>query len=788
MSEEPRCRYCGCCVPEALVRDPMSGLCFCNGRGNTKDSHAVHFLKRTGRTKVEFLQGTPMEKVSLECKVCGSCDVFRLGTVSMGSEQCFVCRSPCLFENFKQAKDTFTPLIVNGAFRDDFVKVPQPSEFKKINTTKAAKICREIKQGKEAPKQPEKREVKPAQLTYESYTEYEEVMKQFVQLEREMDMITANKTQFSGVKIEWDTVDGRALGKFRAPIRLFKGVSVGGSIRLKAGSQLVHLPVLAKKMKGLVVTVSCAPDKLEMVKSAKDGKIGMDVNDLVYQRQFNGLQAFGNLQQVGMEVKEIPIFNKDIAYTHIAIRSAFLGNMTEFAKRNMVRRNPLQLVLPECAEFPPLNNSQRMACENAMKKHVSLIQGPPGTGKTTVIAALAHSFVKQGHKVLVVAHTNIAVDNATMKIALAGLKPLRVFGATSEETPEMAEFSTRKFVTSDKTEFEDECHAIKEADVVLTTTGCIGGKRFRGIPFPKVIVDEAGQCPDPDIIPAVMRNCDQLILVGDHKQLGPFAQSALSKKGSYTMSLMLRLVALKQIPDLLMQQYRMHPAIAHFSSWEFYHGMIRSGIKPEDRIWKHPTINWPDNASPVMFWNTKGEEQITDGGTSYCNIDECRAIAKLLAIFEQSGVAGSSIGVISPYIGQVNLLNDGLQEMSNTSDDFFTNLEIDTVDAFQGREKDFIIFSCVRGNNEHKIGFLSDLTRMNVALTRAKFGLIVVGTASVFEKNESWAKFIEYCQKLNVLVEGEVNAWVPSTFTRFVEPPSPEAEVEEDSDEELDFI
>lgn len=775
-----QCKYCGCAVSEVLIKDPISGCCFCNGKGYTRDSHAVHFLKRTGRCQIELSQ--PSKHIL--CTVCGSSDVFRLGTVKKGQDVVIVCRNPCLFDHSLGGIDrkSFLPLIVDGCFQNDIVRIPKDGEYKRISKSQAARICREIKQGKVQQRQAEKREIRPTKLTYESFTEYEEVMKDFVNLEREMDMILARKISYQGVKIQWEQgSNGQWLGKFRAPIRLFKGVSVGNSIVFKRGSQTIRLPVLAKRMKGLLVTVSCDSEKVETVRSAKAGSLSLDVNDLVYRRQISGLKAFGNLQNLDEKLQEVPIVDKDIAYTHVAIRSAFLGNMNQFKKRNLIRRNPLTLIPPESRDFPPLNHSQMRACEIAMKQHVSLIQGPPGTGKTTVIAALAHSFVKQGHRVLIVAHTNIAVDNATVKVAAAGLKPVRVYGATSEETPEVAQFSSKRFVKKDETEFEDEHEAISKAEVVLTTTGCIGGKRFRMIPFEKVIVDEAGQCPDPDILPAVLRNSDQLILVGDHKQLGPFALSALSRKGSYTMSLMLRLVALKQMPLMLTQQYRMHPDIAYFSSREFYLGLLESGVTREDRVWKGDTISWPNPGFPLLFWNTKGEEQTSDGGTSYCNIEEGRALAKLLGVLDRNGVQGTSVAVITPYIGQVNFLNDLLQEELGETE-FFADLEIDTVDAFQGREKDFVIFSCVRGNNDHRIGFLSDLTRMNVALTRARYGLIVLGTANVFSRNDAWANFIEYCQQSNALVEGDLNEWAPSTFART----KPEKVEEEESDYEGD--
>jgi regulator of nonsense transcripts 1 len=115
-------------------------------------------------------------------------------------------------------------------------------------------------------------------------------------------------------------------------------------------------------------------------------------------------------------------------------------------------------------------------------------------------------------------------------------------------------------------------------------------------------------------------------------------------------------------------------------------------------------------------------------------------------------------------LGQVSYLSDALPALSEQK--FVGDVQIDTVDAFQGHEKDLVIFGCVRANDERAIGFLADEARMNVALTRARFGLIVVGTAAVFAKNKQWAAFVEYCQSLNAFVEGPIDNWKPATFER----------------------
>jgi regulator of nonsense transcripts 1 len=159
-------------------------------------------------------------------------------------------------------------------------------------------------------------------------------------------------------------------------------------------------------------------------------------------------------------------------------------------------------------------------------------------------------------------------------------------------------------------------------------------------------------------------------------------------------------------------------------------------------------------------------EEFTGLDNSLVNTREAEYVAKLLRKMEDNRVDPENIGIISPYVGQVDYLWDSMKYISGCSEHFLDNLEIDTIDAFQGREKEFIIFSCVRGNDKSIIGFLSNRERMNVALTRAKYGLIVVGNANSFAKSKDWSDFIEYCASHETLVEGNLDKLRPSVFER----------------------
>jgi regulator of nonsense transcripts 1 len=229
---------------------------------------------------------------------------------------------------------------------------------------------------------------------------------------------------------------------------------------------------------------------------------------------------------------------------------------------------------------------------------------------------------------------------------------------------------------------------------------------------------------------------------------------------------MRRLTENGEEPFMLKRQYRMHPVIAKFSSDTFYHGRIENGVDEDDRTYDDDSIPWPNERKPIMFWNVPTHEEYTGVDQSRVNTRESTYVAELVSKFHENGVEAEKIAIICPYLGQVEYLAAAINHLSEAADDWLDDVEIDTIDAFQGREKDFIIFSCVRGNDKNTIGFLANEERMNVALTRAKYGLIVGGNAQVFCENEKWSDFIEYCDGLKTFVEGVLGRWRRSRFVR----------------------
>eukprot|EP01107_Rhizomastix_libera_P014975 TRINITY_DN5170_c0_g1_i4.p1 TRINITY_DN5170_c0_g1~~TRINITY_DN5170_c0_g1_i4.p1 ORF type:complete len:211 (-),score=57.70 TRINITY_DN5170_c0_g1_i4:72-704(-) len=209
------------------------------------------------------------------------------------------------------------------------------------------------------------------------------------------------------------------------------------------------------------------------------------------------------------------------------------------------------------------------------------------------------------------------------------------------------------------------------------------------------------------LIPLV-KKVKQCILVGDAKQLGPIYIQA--KNAGLSRSLFERLSEFDFPTFHLQVQYRMHPCISQFPSKTFYGGNLKNGITEKDRQNKALGFPWKNPNKPIMFVSVHGREEYSSSATSFVNTAEILMIEKIIAHLLRCGIPRNDIGVITPYEGQRSLF---CMEFRNMQE-----IEISSVDAFQGREKDYIIISCVRSNPFDEIGFLGDDRRMNVLLTR----------------------------------------------------------------------
>lgn len=412
------------------------------------------------------------------------------------------------------------------------------------------------------------------------------------------------------------------------------------------------------------------------------------------------------------------------------------------------------------ANFCKLNEMQYIAVSAALTRMVTLIQGPPGTGKTVVSAVIVYNAVRQLHKkVLAVAPSNTAVDNLAVKLNKAGLKVLRIMSRRKESGSNEVDFlclhnllkdydETLGNTTSNKQRYE----LIKEADVICCTCVTAGQKLFNKFTFPFVLIDEAVQSTEPlSLIPCVY-GCTNLVLVGDQKQLGPTVLNKTVEKCGLKQSLFERLLKLGVAPYVLNIQYRMHPDLCEFPSEYFYNGQLLTG----STITK--CLNLPSN----FFYVSNGQEEVSQYGTSFINKNEAAIVEEIIRHLFKNGVVEQQIGVITPYEGQRSYI------MSKVFENEPGNLEISSVDGFQGREKDFIIVSLVRSNTYNGIGFVADRRRLNVTLTRAKYGLVIIGNPFTLYKNQMWASLLNWYDKRGNIYEGPIHALRKTSLNSFI--------------------
>jgi superfamily I DNA and/or RNA helicase len=438
----------------------------------------------------------------------------------------------------------------------------------------------------------------------------------------------------------------------------------------------------------------------------------------------------------------------------------------------------------------PLNASQREAIVHALGANdLAIIHGPPGTGKTTTVAELIRQAVAKGQRVLACAPSNTGVDNLLEKLVELGINairighPARVLESLQEHTldylveadPAMkviremrreAEMLTSKAgrwtrakpMPGAREDFKQEARRLRNdakifeeqiidtkldrASVICATTNYdpeILGDRT----FDLGVIDEACQSTEPGYWPVVLR-VEQLVLAGDHCQLPPTVLSTQATLEGLSKSMMERLVERweNRVTRQLTIQYRMHQKIMEFPSEHFYQGtLVADASVAEHTLADLPGIQTESlDAQPVLFVDTSGAdwtEELDPNGESKLNPREAIWILKQVDALLAAGLLPDQIAVIAPYSAQVRFLRDRCTS---------TGVEIDTVDGFQGREKEAVLISLVRSNSQGEVGFLGDTRRMNVAMTRAKRKLIVIGDGSTLGRNAFFKKWIEHTE------------------------------------------
>jgi len=202
----------------------------------------------------------------------------------------------------------------------------------------------------------------------------------------------------------------------------------------------------------------------------------------------------------------------------------------------------------------------------------------------------------------------------------------------------------------------------------------------------------------------------------------------------------------------------MHPCLSEFPSNTFYEGTLQNGVTVNDRAKARILFPWPTQTKPMFFYNSLGKEEYSASGTSFLNRTEAILVEQIVTTFLQAGVTPDNLGVVTPYEGQRSFIINHMQRAGKLKPQLYKQIEVASVDSFQGREKDFIILSCVRSNDHQGIGFLNDPRRLNVALTRAKCGLIIIGNAKLLAKHLLWNALLLHFKDQKLVVDGPLKS------------------------------
>ncbi|GLJ46454.1 hypothetical protein SUGI_0979100 [Cryptomeria japonica] len=788
---EHACKYCGIHNPACIVRCnvPSCRKWFCNSRGNTSGSHIVSHLVRAKHKEVCLHKDSPLGDTILECYNCGCRNVFLLGFISAKTESVVVllCREPCLSVNALKDMNwdlsQWLPLIDDRCFLQWLVKVPSEQEQLRARHVTAQQINKLEELWKTSPEATLEDLEKPGvddepqsvALKYEDAYQYQNVFAPLVKLEADYDKMMKESQSKDNITVRWD------IGLNKKRIAYFVFPKEDNELRLVPGDELrlrysgdANHP--AWQSVGHVIKLTAQEEVALELRASQGVPIDVIHN---YSVDFVWKSTSFDRMQTAMKT-----FAVDETSVSGYIYHRLLGHEVEDP---MVRNTlPRRFGAPG---LPELNASQVSAVKSVLQKPVSLIQGPPGTGKTVTSAAIVYHLAKQGQgQVLVCAPSNVAVDQLAEKISATGLKVVRLCAKSREAVSSPVEhltlhYQVRHLDTSDKSELhklqqlkdeqgelssadEKKYKALKRAtereiaqsaDVICSTCVGAGDPRLSNFRFRQVLIDESTQATEPECLIPLVLGAKQVVLVGDHCQLGPVIMCKKAARAGLAQSLFERLVLLGVKPFRLEVQYRMHPSLSEFPSNNFYEGTLQNGVTVIERQLTGIDFPWPVPNRPMFFYVQMGQEEISASGTSYLNRTESANVEKIVTTFLRSGVIPGQIGVITPYEGQRAYIVNHMARHGALRQQLYKEIEVASVDSFQGREKDYIILSCVRSNEHQGIGFLNDPRRLNVALTRARYGIVVLGNPKVLSKQPLWNGLLSHYKEYECLVEGPLN-------------------------------
>lgn len=441
----------------------------------------------------------------------------------------------------------------------------------------------------------------------------------------------------------------------------------------------------------------------------------------------------------------------------------------------------LARALPQARAEPTLNPSQQEAVSAALARRLTLIQGPPGTGKTHTAVRLLACWARSGARpVLACSDSNVAVDNLVEGLAAIGVNVCRV-GRSESIRPDLEKYSLDSQLNATEAsalpmvlpmgmvppaggakgggggkgggkggyggQYDAMQNVLRAAEVVCATCSGAGVDLLSRIAFPSLLIDEAAQATEPTVVVPIVHGAMRVCLVGDHRQLPPTIVSREAEMHGLGTSLFDRLQRGGVQRHLLRTQFRMNPGLCVYPSAAFYNSEVGSGVMGSVRT-PPLGVEWPIPGVGLLFLNCSAGLEDAEG-QSQLNRAEAQVVAQVIQQLLLAGeVHPGQVGVITPYAAQVRLLRQLLRGTLAESD-------VNSVDGFQGREKDVIVVSTVRSSAGGGVGFLSDQRRLNVTLTRGKRALIIVGNGNTLLRDaQCWGPWLQWAQGVGA-VQGE---------------------------------